>query len=97
MFFNYYLAALQPAEGHYCWGSLTRSILITAFVYVRTEDFVWFLSLTERVVGLEPGTFGFDINALTNYAALPTWVWSIFEYNSKLFTYKENMSQKHSF
>ena len=62
-YFNWYLAAPRPTLGHYRRDSLTRPMLITAFLHFQPEgqweprDEVGSLSPAERLVGFVPGTF----------------------------------------
>ena len=64
-FFNCYLAAPQPALGHYRGGSLTHPMLITCVLHIKPEGHwepcseVASLSPAKRLVGFELGTFRF--------------------------------------
>ena len=64
-FLNCYLAALQPTLGYFQGDNLTNPILITASELFRPNitgnprNEVGSLSLAERLVRFQPGTFQF--------------------------------------
>ena len=63
------MAALQPALSHYQGGSLTHTMLITAFSFLTqrspgASNKVGSLSPVKRLVGFEPGTFQFWLQCL---------------------------------
>lgn len=64
------LAAQRPTFGHYWGHSLTRPILITAFMssYPKSHweppNEIGFLNPAKRLVEFEPGIFWFNHNAL---------------------------------
>ena len=65
VFFSCYLAAQRPTLGHSQEDSLTKPMLITAFVHVRpevhreTRSEVGSLSLAERLASFKLGIFRF--------------------------------------
>ena len=64
-FFNCYLAVSRPTLGHSQGDSLTKPMLITAFVQIQPEGHqepcneVGSLSPVKRLAGFELGTFQF--------------------------------------
>ena len=65
------MAVLRPTLGHSRENSLTNPMLITTFILFRPEGHLefrneaGFISPTEQLVGIEPGTFQFHYSALT--------------------------------
>ena len=71
LFFKCYLAVPRPTLGHSQGGSLTNSMLITAFVHVPSKDHrgshnkVGSLSLAEHLADFDWEPFDSDCDALT--------------------------------